>query len=228
MRRGAAIAASRAAHARRRAPATPREIDLADRRRARDRRAARLWPGGQIAVSIREIGGRHELALWIRHLVAAAPPSQPTRDLVLVGRAKPGDGADAGCRFRPVRRCRAAISLSCCDLYRAASARRCRSSARARAPLRGARTRGDGTREARLTKAREAFNRAATTRPATATTRTSRALSATAPPFATTARRCDADLVRGRRAAVYGRCSSTARCAHEPLDPFDIPLTALH
>jgi exodeoxyribonuclease V gamma subunit len=49
-----------------------------------------LWPGGQIAVQYSRLGGRHELALWIRHLArqAARATGAPS---VLIGRAEKGD-----------------------------------------------------------------------------------------------------------------------------------------
>jgi exodeoxyribonuclease V gamma subunit len=51
-----------------------------------------LWPGGQIAVQYAKLGGRHELRLWIRHLVrsAARAPATPS---VLVGRPTRDGGA---------------------------------------------------------------------------------------------------------------------------------------
>jgi len=59
-----------------------------------------LWPGGQVAVQYAKVGGRHELDLWIRHLVRDATSAPPAPSL-LIGRARKGDGPSV-VRFAPV------------------------------------------------------------------------------------------------------------------------------
>jgi exodeoxyribonuclease V gamma subunit len=61
-----------------------------------------LWPGGQVKVQFSKLGSRHELGVWIRHLVLNwLQPSGYPRGSYLAGRPKETDGATA-VRFRPV------------------------------------------------------------------------------------------------------------------------------
>jgi exodeoxyribonuclease V gamma subunit len=61
-----------------------------------------LWPAGQIQHQFSKLGGRHELGIWIRHLVLnwLQPDGYP-RVSYLAGRPQGKDGASA-IRFRPV------------------------------------------------------------------------------------------------------------------------------
>jgi len=76
-----------------------------------------LWRTGQVRYQFSRLGGRHELGIWIRHLVLnlIAPPSCAA-DSFVVGRAA---GADPTVvvRFRPVTDS-AALLQELIDLYR--------------------------------------------------------------------------------------------------------------
>ncbi len=61
-----------------------------------------LWPAGQVRYQFSKLGGRHELGIWIRHLVLNwLRPNGYPRVSYLAGRSKEKDAVTA-IRFRPV------------------------------------------------------------------------------------------------------------------------------
>src|SRR5262249_31694280 len=61
-----------------------------------------LWPAGQVRYQFSKLGGRHELGIWIRHLVLNwLQPTDYPRVSYLAGRSREEEGATA-IRFRPV------------------------------------------------------------------------------------------------------------------------------
>jgi exodeoxyribonuclease V gamma subunit len=61
-----------------------------------------VWPCGQVSWRFSQLGRRHELALWLRHLVLqTVAPRRVARDTVLLGQPRSGNGGIEA-RFRPV------------------------------------------------------------------------------------------------------------------------------
>ena len=62
-----------------------------------------LWPAGQARYQFSRVGGRHELGVWIRHVILnwLRPKAYPLTS-IMVGRVPKGSGA-ATVRFRPVK-----------------------------------------------------------------------------------------------------------------------------
>jgi len=62
-----------------------------------------LWPAGQVQYQYSKLGRRHELGVWIRHLVVNwLQPAGYSRDSYLVGRSQGKKGGPVAIRFRPV------------------------------------------------------------------------------------------------------------------------------
>ncbi len=61
-----------------------------------------VWPCGQVSWRFSQLGGRHELALWLRHLVLqTVAPRGVARETILLGQPRAGNGGIEA-RFRPV------------------------------------------------------------------------------------------------------------------------------
>ncbi len=62
-----------------------------------------LWPAGQVQYQYSKLGRRHELGVWIRHLVVNwRRPAGYSRDSFLIGRSQQKEDGPVAIRFRPV------------------------------------------------------------------------------------------------------------------------------